>query len=98
VKVVILASAENDLREIGDWIARDNNERAIIFTRDLIAACMAVSDMPRAYPLLPRHAASGVRRKPFRSYLIFYWLKNGAVEILHVIHAARDYEKILFPE
>ncbi|MBB5518745.1 plasmid stabilization system protein ParE [Amphiplicatus metriothermophilus] len=30
--------------------------------------------------------------------MIFYRIEVDAVEILHVIHGARDYERILFPE
>jgi plasmid stabilization system protein ParE len=98
VKVVFTAEAEGDLQSIGDWIAQDSNVRATSFVRELRLACAALGNMPRAYPLLPHHAERLIRRKPFRSYLIFYWIKRDRVEILHVVHAARDYEKILFPE
>jgi plasmid stabilization system protein ParE len=53
--------------------------------------------MPRAFPLLPRHEESGIRRRPFGGYLIFYRVLDDAVEVLEVIHGARDYESVLFP-
>jgi plasmid stabilization system protein ParE len=98
VKVVISAKAENDLQDIGDWIAQENNVRAISFVRELRSACEALADMPRAFPLLARSGKTRVRRKPFRSYLIFYRIGKERVEVLHVVHAARDYEKIVFAD
>ena len=98
MRVVVSANAEADLREIGDWIARDNPIRAASFARELREACLSLAGMPRAFPLLPHRAKSGIRRKPYRNYLIFYSIGDRRVEILHVLHGARDYDSILFPE
>jgi plasmid stabilization system protein ParE len=98
VNVVFTAEAESDLENIDDWIAQDNHLRAISFVQELRLACVALADMPRGYPLLSHHAGRLIRRKPFRSYLILYWIMRDRVEILHVIHAGRDYEKIVFPK
>jgi plasmid stabilization system protein ParE len=35
---------------------------------------------------------------PMEIYLIFYRVSDEGVEILHVLHGARDYEAILFPD
>jgi len=40
---------------------------------------------------------AAVRRRPHGNYLIFYRVGAEQVEILHVLHGARDYEPILFP-
>ncbi len=53
---------------------------------------------PRGYSLVPRHEHAGIRRRPYGDYLIFYRIGTNTVEVLHVIHGARDYEAILFPE
>jgi toxin ParE1/3/4 len=37
------------------------------------------------------------KNRPNNDYLIFYRILNDTVEILHVLHGARDYEPILFP-
>jgi toxin ParE1/3/4 len=97
VRVIYVAASLTDLEKIGDWISQENNVRSQTFVEDLRCACDCLGDMPRAYPLIPRHPESGIRRKPFHSYLIFYWIKNNTIEILRVLHAARDYERILFP-
>lgn len=95
--VVISGEAEDDLRRIGNWIAQDSPGRAETFVDELFDACRGLSHSPRAYPFVTGHEQTGVRRRSYRSYLIFYRLKDERVEILHVIHGARDYESILFP-
>jgi len=94
VKVGLSTNAKNDLFEIGLFIAQDSNERSISFVRELRAACKAIGDMPRAFPLID--AATGIRRKPYKSYLIFYTVSEERIEIARIIHSARDYMKLLF--
>ena len=97
MRVVFTQAAEDDFEAIGDWISQESNERAISFVGELRAACEAIGILPRAYSVVSPGARRVIRRKPYRTYLIFYWIKHSRVEILHVIHAARDYRKILFP-
>jgi toxin ParE1/3/4 len=54
--------------------------------------------MPKAFALVPRHEHTGVRRRPYRNYLIFYRIAADIVEVPHVLHGAQDYETILFPK
>ncbi len=94
--VILSDNAEAELEGIGDWIARDSPVAAVTFVRALRDACNKIGEMPRAHPLLPRHRKSGIRRKAYGDYLIFY-VVGGRVDVLHVIHSARDYGAILFP-
>lgn len=96
--VIITDAAEADLEAIGDWIATDNPARAATFVAELRQRCRALGDSPTAYPLLPRYEAAGFRRRVYRDYLIFYRIVSNSIEVLHVLHGARDYEQILFPE
>ena len=98
MKLVLTDEATSDLREIGEWIAANNPRRALSFVDELKACCARLIDMPLAYPLVPRHEASGLRRLPHDAYLIFCRVAEDAVEIIHVLHGARDYEAILFPD
>ena len=36
------------------------------------------------------------RRRVYRNYLIFFDIGSREIEILHVIHGARDYAQIVF--
>ena len=55
-------------------------------------------DAPRGYPLVPRYEQFGIRRRPFGNFLIFYRVDPERIEVVHVLHGARDYEPLLFPE
>jgi addiction module RelE/StbE family toxin len=98
MKLVITDEAKADLRQISEWIAEDNPARALSFVDELEDRCARLLEMPRAYPLVPRHENSGVRRVPHGDYLIFYRVTADTVDILHVLNGARDYEPILFPD
>ena len=98
MKLVYSTEAKADLGEIGEWIGQDSNVRAETFIAELRHACEKIADMPRAFPLLPHRPESGLRRRPYKSYLIFYIITEDGVAIARVVHAARDYEKILFPD
>lgn len=98
MKVVLAEAALAELIEIGRYIKRDNPRRAETFVRELHACCRQLGRMPRAFPLLPTHETSGIRRRVHGQYLIFYRVDAETVEVLHVLHGARDYEPILFPD
>ena len=98
MKLVITDEARNDLARIAEWIARASSRRAITFIDEIEAHCLRISKTPLAYPLLPGREEGGVRRVVHGNYLIFYRVDPGQVVIIHVLHGARDYEPILFPE
>jgi plasmid stabilization system protein ParE len=95
--VVISLAAEADLEAIGDWIAQDSPQRALSFVQELRERCATLAELPRAFPLVPRYEHLGIRRRVYRSYLIFYRIEEQTVQIVRVLHGARDYETILFP-
>jgi plasmid stabilization system protein ParE len=57
-----------------------------------------LADAPRGYPLVPRYEQFGIRRRPFGNFLIFYRVGTETIEVVHILHGARDYEPLLFPE
>ncbi len=98
MKVIFARAASADLLEIGDWIAQDSRRRARTFVEALERACMALAKHPKRFQLVPRHESSDVRRRVHAPYLIFYRVDEGQVTILRVLHGARDYEALIFPE
>ena len=96
MKVVFSAKAERDLEAIADWIARDNPERARSFVAELIHAAKSIGRSPRRYPFVDKEREPKLRRRVHGSYLIFFDVGIDAVEILHVVHGARDYAQIVF--
>ncbi|SAK98625.1 plasmid stabilization system protein [Caballeronia temeraria] len=97
--VRILPGAEAGLEAIGDYIARDNPRRALSFVWELRDKCMSLADMPLAYPLVPRYEHRGVRHRVHGSYQIFYRVTGQPerIDVIHVLHSARDIAAILFP-
>ena len=98
MSVRFTAEAEDDLEGIADWIARDDPARALAFLRVLRLKCSELAATPRLYPLVSRYERQGVRRRLHGDHLIFYRIDGDAVEIVHVLHGARDYASILFPD
>jgi plasmid stabilization system protein ParE len=98
VNVVLTAEAETDLESVAEYIARDSVAAASNVVPDLREKCLAFADAPRGYPLVPRYEHHGIRRRAFGSYLIFYRVGTQAIEVVHILHGARDYEPLLFPE
>jgi plasmid stabilization system protein ParE len=95
VKVSFAVEARNDLRDISDVIATDSPRRAITFARDLVAAAKTIADTPLGYPQVPGYEAQGLRRRVFGPYLIFYRIEDERVDVLRILHGARDYDRIL---
>jgi plasmid stabilization system protein ParE len=46
-------TAERDIEEIGDYIARDNPARAVSFVEELAEKCHRLVEYPAAAPLRP---------------------------------------------
>ena len=95
MKVVLSEAARAGLREIALFIARDNKQRARSFVRELQARAGELGEMPYAFPLVPRYESLGIRRRPFRDYLIFYRVEDDRVSIVHILRGAKDYEAVL---
>jgi toxin ParE1/3/4 len=93
--------AEQDLIEHFAFIARDNAKPAIKFL--LVAG--ATFDNLAAMPTLgrtwlsPDPALDGIRvyvmPSPYRNYLVFYRFTDDVLEILTILHGARDLEIVL---
>jgi toxin ParE1/3/4 len=98
MNVVVTTPARLDLDEIARYIAADDVDRAVSFVSELLDQCHTLSDFPKAYPIIPRYKRQGVRRRVHGNYLIFYRVRPKRVEVLRVIHGARDYERFLFPD
>ena len=89
MRVVFSPKAEDDLEEIGDYIAQDNPGRALTFLDELRARSLAIAENPQAYPAQPK-LAPAIRRAVYRRYLIFYSMQSSELRIERILHGARD--------
>jgi toxin ParE1/3/4 len=103
-KIVRRPSANRDLVEIYRYYARQAGIRvADRFFAQAEATFARLARMPRIgtryEPQEPRYA--DLRYFPvsrFRMYLVFYRPVRGGIEVLHVLHGARDIAGILAEE
>lgn len=98
MNVIVSAEAEADLERIAAYVAERSPQGALTLIREIRDRCESLADAPRGYPLVPRYERFGIRRRPFGSFLIFYRIGTEAIEVVHILHGARDYEPLLFPE
>ena len=89
------AAAERDLSEIWDYIAEDNETAADKTLREIDARCQMLGEHPKMgrdrSDIVPR-----VRSFPVGNYLIFYRETSHGVEIIRVLHGARNLNFIDF--
>lgn len=95
MEVLVSEIARAELRAIGDWIARDDPERAVSFTTELLERALALAAFPAAYPMMEAFEHRGVRRCKHGRYLILYRIMAPNIEVLHFIHGARDIAALL---
>lgn len=96
--VTIAAEPEADLAQIATYVAEQSPRSALKLVRELRERCESLLDAPRGYPLVPRYEHLGIRRRSFGRFLIFYRVGQDTIEVIHILHGARDYESLLFPE
>lgn len=91
--------AEADVADIVSFIAEDNPNAAERFLEAAEAAFDLLASMPsmgRAVPFQGR-TAQGIRMwrvQGFERYLIFYRAVEQGIEVVRVLHGARDIERL----
>jgi len=94
--VVIRPQALADLAEIWAYIAEDSLEHADAFSDRIDRAFEALAGKPKMGRARPELAA-GVRSFPVGRYVVFYLPRARGIEVIRVLHGARDL-KPLFQE
>ena len=89
--------ARKDFSDILDYIGETSPDSALDFVTRLQLMCDRLAEMPelgrKRDDLLP-----GIRGFPVERYIIFYRILEGGVEIIRVVHGARDIESIFDDE
>jgi len=94
-EAIISPEALQDMEDIHNFIAMDDAtaaDRVIQSFEDDIALLSTQPDMGQLKPRL-RHLRLWVVTQ-FPNYLIFYRLRSGRVEVVRVLHGARDLPSI----
>jgi toxin ParE1/3/4 len=79
-----------DLRAIGDYIARDSEFYAADLIEQIIMAVEALPRFPKMGRLVPEAQDPDVRELLHQTYRIIYRLAGESIEVLAVVHGSRD--------
>jgi toxin ParE1/3/4 len=99
----VLPAAAADVESAFGFIASDSLSGALKFYDAVDRTFRQITEHPARWPRyeLGRFGLAGIRKcavAGFRNFLIFYRIANDAVEIVRVLHGARDIPSILADE
>jgi toxin ParE1/3/4 len=88
-----IAVSRRDYEAIWDYVAERNVSAADELLRDFDAKVVMLSEHPLAGPLRSE-IRPRLRSFPVGNYLLFYRPMRGGIELLRVLHGARDLRKM----
>lgn len=94
-RFVVQPEADQDILQILRYIARDNETAAIKFYDSLRSTFSLLASQPFMGQRYQSPRSRGARFHTHGNYVIFYLPISDGVEILRVLHGARDYEKLI---
>ncbi len=99
-KIKWAEKASNNLQAIHDYIAKDSKTYATRFVKSLIKATTKLEIMPRCGRVVPELETYSFREVIYQNYRIVYRIKEDLddVEILAVVHGAREIKTVLRQE
>lgn len=97
MKVRLTLDAEADLEGIGDRIAERNAKRAVTYVQELKDLCGRIGEFPHAGPPRPQWG-EGIRIALHGRYVIVYRVRDETVQIIRVVHGARDLDALFEEE
>jgi toxin ParE1/3/4 len=92
-RLVWTRPARDDLREIQAYIAADSPRYAAIVVGRLVAAVRQLRAYPLSGRVVPELGRPTIREVIQGAYRIVYRVKPDAVEILTVVHGAREFPR-----
>lgn len=91
--VAVTQTAEDELVEIRDFIARDSPRNAHRFVARVAASFGDLAFFPTSHPIAPESPHNGeiVRHCfPDKSYRVLFVVRKHTVVVIHVRHASRE--------
>jgi toxin ParE1/3/4 len=83
-------NAEQDLQDIGDYIALDHPARALSFVMEIEMRFQEIARQPELFRLRDE-IFPGIRAALHGRYMIFFTIaQDGMVDFVRVIHGARN--------
>lgn len=95
--VTYSALADRDLDDIWDYIAQDSvfqADRLLLRFRDKLEYLAKWQTIGRPRPELSK----GCHSYPFGKYCFYFRPSDTGIEVLRILHSARDLDQITFPK
>lgn len=87
-------SAVKDLNNICIYIAEDSAEYARMFARRIMDTIETTAAFPYSGRIVPEMKNEMIREKILSNYRIIYRINNDSVEVVRIIHNARNFKDI----
>lgn len=83
--------AEQDLQEIVEYIAQDNESAATRVANEILNRLQKLTAFPRSGHVIPEFERDDLREILYKSYRIAYLIndENKAIKVVRIWHAAR---------
>ena len=94
-RFVLTPVAKEDLAEIFEYISKDNPDAARRVRKEFRASMEKLAQMPEIGHVRPDLASEPFRFWSVYSYLVIYRSEARPIQILRVLHSARDVRGIL---
>ncbi|MBO6526217.1 type II toxin-antitoxin system RelE/ParE family toxin [Erythrobacter sp.] len=93
-RLIYRTAASTELRRIARYTKREWGEKqARRYTERLRQRIMALRRYPLRYPEVAERA--GIREMRCGQHLVFYRVSDEAIEIVNIVHVARDWEALV---
>lgn len=86
--------AISDLDDIISYISLDSEEHARIFAAKIIDSIETTSAFPYSGRVVPELNDELIREKVFNNIRIIYRIKDNVIEVVRVLHSAREFPEL----
>ena len=93
LKITRTPAAVRDVVAITDYIAANNLDAALRFHDEIDRLLDLIARYPQMGEAVD-HLAAGMRRHTLGDYLLFYRLRGSELELIRVLHGARDIDSL----
>ena len=96
--VQISPAARHDLAAIWAYISRDNEDAATDLLQSIYRQCLVLAELPGLGKPRDADLAKGLRSYPVGRYVIYFRMCGSKLDLVRVIHSARDLTEIFGPD
>ncbi|MHB2266210.1 type II toxin-antitoxin system RelE/ParE family toxin [Aliihoeflea sp. PC F10.4] len=98
LELAFTRQAETDFEDIATFVSHRSMRGALTFVESIERASGIIGNHPHAGRLAPETGNAQVRRFAIPPYSIYYRILNDRLEILRLLHGARDLNEADFEE